>query len=166
VSITANKAVAQDTTNVGLSYNAGKFSAMIAQDKTSGKTEGTTSVETEFTTNTAGASYDFGVAKAFLAYTDRERTISNVTGKDKLKDTTAGVSVPLGKTVLVASYSDGQLEAAGVTQKADIKGYQLQANYLFSKRTKAYVMYGESKVEGSGFKDQIDGYVVGVQHSF
>jgi predicted porin len=166
VSTAANKAVAQDTTNVGISYNAGKLSAMIAQDKTSGKTEANPSIETEFQTNTVGLSYDFGVAKAFLAYTDRERTISNVNGKDKVKDTTVGVSVPLGKVVLVGSYSDGQADAAGVVENADVSAYQLQANYLFSKRTKAYVMYGETKSKGDTFTDKIDGYVVGVQHSF
>jgi predicted porin len=165
VSTTANKAVTQDTTNIGLSYNAGKLSLMIAQDETSGKTEANPSIETKYQTATAGASYDFGVAKAFLAYTDRERTVTNVTGKDEVKDTTVGVSVPLGKVVLVASYSDGEAQAAGST-KSDVTAYQLQANYLFSKRTKAYVMFGETKAKDAGATDKIDGYVVGVQHSF
>ena len=162
----ANKLVTQDTANYGISYNLGKLSAMIAQEKSSGKTEASPTIKTEYKTTTAGASYDFGVAKAFVAYTDREREVTNVVAKDEVKDTTVGVSVPLGNYVLVASYSDGEAKSAGDAQKADVKGYQLQANYLFSKRTKAYVMYGESKVSGTGWKDQIDGYVVGVQHSF
>jgi predicted porin len=173
-SATANKAKTQDTQNIGVAYNAGKLSLMVAQEKAKAATEAATPATGEATTNTLGASYDFGVAKAFLAYTDRELKASAdsttaLEGKIDTKDTTVGVSVPVGaKVVLVASYSDGDSKwsADGDSYKFDVTGYQLQANYLLSKRTKAYVMYGESKAKAPEDQVKLNGYVVGVQHSF
>jgi predicted porin len=170
-SATANKLVTQDTQNIGLTYAAGKFAAQVAQEKSTSKTEAATSVKTEFTTNAIGASYDFGVAKAFATYIEREREVSGTARNTEVEDLTVGVSVPVGsKVVLVASYSDGDLKnsqlSADSTGSLDLSAYQLQANYLLSKRTKAYVMYGESEIKGSNGKIALDGYVVGVQHSF
>jgi predicted porin len=165
----ANKAKTQDTQNIGVAYNAGKLSVMVAQEKAKAATEAAVSVTGKATTNTLGASYDFGVAKAFLAYTDRELEASAgaLRGTLDVEDTTVGVSVPVGsKVVLVASYSDGDVKLSGDAITTDVTGYQLQANYLLSKRTKAYVMYGESKAKDVEGKVKLDGWVAGVQHSF
>jgi predicted porin len=144
-------------------------------------------------TDVFGASFDFQVAKVFAMYTDREikrenatlnagidngysgafGTTDNTTHKAGAAnfrldqdDTTVGVSVPLGKVVLVGSYSQGDVKFEGDTSKFDMDGYQLQANYLFSKRTKAYVMYGETKLKFNDSTEKLKGYVAGVQHSF
>jgi len=166
---TANKAKTQDTQNIGFKYNAGKLSLQVAQEKAETATEAATSVTGEITTNTLGASYDFGVAKAFLAYTDRELKASagTLAGTFDIKDTTVGVSVPVGaKVVLVASYSDGDVKMTGDPITTDVTGYQLQANYLLSKRTKAYVMFGETKAKDVEGQVKQNGWVAGVQHSF
>jgi len=165
----------QDTQAFGVSYNAGKLSVMAATS-----TEKTTAAETggvlarpagntKNKTDILGATYDFGVAKAFAMYTDRTLTRTGSTTTASFgnyavdqKDTTIGVTVPVGaKVVLVGSYSMGDIKIGG--DSVDLDGYQLQANYNFSKRTKAYVMYGESKLD-SALK--MNGYVAGVQHSF
>jgi predicted porin len=144
-------------------------------------------------TDIFGASYDFQVAKAFAIYTDREIKRDNATlnaGIDNgfsgafgtadgtthkagaanfnldQKDTTVGVSVPLGNVVLVGSYSTGDIKFEGDANTLDMDGYQLQANYLFSKRTKAYVMYGQTKLKSVDNTDKLKGYVAGIQHSF
>jgi predicted porin len=168
-SATANKTKTQDTQNFGFKYNAGKFSAQAAQEKAETATEANPSVTTKIKTNTLGASYDFGVAKAFLAYTDRELKASSgaLQGTVDIEDTTVGVSVPVGaKVVLVASYSTGDVKISGDNVTTDVDGYQLQANYLFSKRTKAYVMFGETKAKDVDGKIKLDGWVAGLQHSF
>jgi predicted porin len=168
-SAVANKAKTQDTENIGIAYNAGKLSLMLAQEKAKAATEAAVPVTGEATTKTLGASYDFGVAKAFLAYTDRELKASAgaLQGTVDIEDATVGVSVPVGsKVVLVASYSDGDVKLSGDAITTDVTGYQLQANYLLSKRTKAYVMFGESKAKDVEGQVKLDGWVAGVQHSF
>jgi predicted porin len=183
-----NKTVAQDTQAFGVSYNAGKLSVMAATSTEKSKSVelgGTTNAgDTKNKTDIIGATYDFGVAKAFAMYTDRELSRANgvyattavqsavlgandVIGDYNLdqKDTTLGVTVPVGaKVVLVGSYSMGELK--GEDGKADFDGYQLQFNYNLSKRTKAYVMYGETKLKSDDGTDKLKGYVAGVQHSF
>jgi predicted porin len=149
--------------NFGVSYNAGKLSAMLARDTVEVGAENITT-KTEVTTDMIGASYDFGVAKAFAVYVDKDiETTGSLT--TTIKDTTVGVSIPVGsKVVLVASYSDGEIKNSA--NKTNLDAMQLQANYNFSKRTKAYVMYGETEAKEADNKFKTDGFVVGVQHSF
>jgi predicted porin len=160
-SVTAGSA-ANEAMNFGVSYNAGKLSVMLARDTTEVTKEASTD-KTEITTDMFGANYDFGVAKAFAVYMDKD---IEYTGDDKttIKETTVGVSVPVGsKVVLVASYSDGEIKDS---VKTNLDAMQLQANYLFSKRTKAYAMYGETEAKDADNKYKIDGFTVGLQHSF
>ena len=166
LSVTNGEATTLDALNFGISYAAGPLSILLGQDSNKTTTEAATPVELKYTTNTLGASYDFGVAKAFLAYTDRDREVGPT--KTTVKDTTVGVSIPVAqKIVLVGSYSDGSLKGELVdNDSVDVSAYQLQANYLFSKRTKAYVMYGETEWKGIDGKFTIDGFILGVQHSF
>jgi predicted porin len=187
------KTVAQDTQAFGLAYNAGKLSVMAATSQEKAKSietnKNSNNGETKNKTDIFGATYDFTVAKVFAMYTDRNLKRENGTyssnysfggefyGRQNYntdqKDTTVGVSVPLGKVVLVGSYSDGEIKgvdtaANGDTYafKSDVKGYQLQANYLLSKRTRAYVMMGETKLKNEENTSKLKGYVAGVQHSF
>jgi predicted porin len=158
VSSTSNEAM-----NFGISYDAGKLSTMLARDTVEVGAENSLN-KTEVTTDMLGASYDFGVAKAFVVYMDKDIETTG-SSKTTIKDTTVGVSIPVSsKVVLVASYSDGEIKNSG--DKTSLDAIQLQANYLFSKRTKAYVMYGETEAKETGLKYKTDGFVVGVQHSF
>jgi predicted porin len=184
------KTVAQDTQAYGLAYNAGKLSVMAATSQEKAKSIeaniNSNNGETKNRTDIFGATYDFTVAKVFAMYTDRNLKRENGTystnysfggnsyGRQNYnmdqKDSTVGVSVPLGKVVLVGSYSDGEIKGVDATDnstwKTDVKGYQLQANYLLSKRTKAYVMMGETKFKDEENTSKLKGYVAGVQHSF
>jgi predicted porin len=163
LSVTTSE-TSNEAMNFGVSYNAGKLSAMLARDNVEVGAENSTTT-TEITTDMFGASYDFGVAKAFALYMDKD---IETTGSDKttIKDATLGVSVPVGsKVVLVASYTaDGEVKTG--SSKTDLDAMQLQANYLFSKRTKAYAMYGETEAKVDSAKYKIDGFTVGLQHSF
>jgi predicted porin len=153
--------------NFGLDYAAGKFAFAIARDVAEIETRAAVSATASTakrTTDMAGASYDFGVAKAFLAYTDVKWSVTGGTEDLKLDDVSAGVKVPFGKVELVATYSDGAVKSGA--DKADTKGYQLQANYNLSKRTKVFAMYGDSEMKLADRKLTLDGYAVGVQHSF
>jgi predicted porin len=153
--------------NFGLNYDAGKFAFAIARDVAEVEARGAATAATtnaKRTTDMAGASYDFGVAKAFLAYTDVKWSATGATESVKLDDVSVGVKVPFGKVELVAAYSDGAVKQGA--DKADTNGYQLQANYNLSKRTKVFAMYGDSEMKFADGKLTLDGYAVGVQHSF
>jgi predicted porin len=56
------------------------------------------------------------------------------------------------------------------TGRADLTGFQLGAQYNFSKRTTAYAIFGEQSVKGkqaaSGTKIESSGYAVGLRHTF
>jgi predicted porin len=161
------------TLNLGVNYTSGPLSVTLGQDRV--KAESTAaaafaaSVNNKFTTNMLGATYDLGSAKLFGLVTHKKIDLdveSSATlaydGGFKVKDNTIGVTVPVGATTLVASYTDGEVE------DSDYNGYQLQANYALSKRTKAYAMYGNTKVKNlvdSGDLKQ-SGFTLGLQHNF
>jgi predicted porin len=153
--------------NFGLNYAAGKFAFAIARDVAEADARGAATAATtnaKRTTDMAGATYDFGVAKAFLAYTDVKWSATGTTDPLKLDDVSVGVRVPMGKVELVATYSDGAVKSGA--DKADTNGYQLHANYNLSKRTRVFAMYGDSEMKFADGKVTLDGYAVGVQHSF
>jgi len=147
--------------NMGLSYNAGPLSIAYARDTDERNTENVVG-SVEFTTDMIGASYDFGAAKAFLNYTSKK---FEVTGdpETKIKDTTVGVSVPLGATSMFVSLSDGEISDG---LKTDVKGYMVGANYAMSKRTTLFAFIGETAAKESTFKYKNDGFTLGVQHNF
>ena len=151
--------------NFGLSYAAGPLALAIARDTVEIGREAAAPGNTtsDITTDMIGAAYDFGVAKAFLNYTSKKYEVTGFS-EIKIKDTTIGVSVPLGAVVLVGSYSDGDTKTDG--SKVDVDGFQLQANYNLSKRTKVYAMYGETEASEADVKWKLDGFAIGVQHSF
>lgn len=114
-----------------------------------------------------GALYDFGVAKASLAYS--KLTAEQAVGDDV---TSAGynlsVAVPLGATTLVGNVGRANLQGPGLD--GNIIGYQLGANYALSKRTTAYALLGrdvtqEAALGGTGEQTRFS-TTVGVRHSF
>jgi predicted porin len=146
--------------NFGISYAAGPLAIAIARDTVELTREAAGPVVTsDFTTDMIGVAYDFGVAKAFLNYTSKKYEATGFQ-EEKSKDTTVGVSIPLGAVVLVGSYSQGDFN------DVDIDGFQLQANYNLSKRTRLYAMFGETDVSVGNASWKLDGFALGVQHSF
>jgi len=163
------KGTTQDIQGVGLRYDQGPLSVLIGAERAEAQTDAAapaSSVKTEFDADSIGASYNFGFATAFLAWTDRERTVSNVAGSIKSDDLTVGVRVPFGATTLIASYSDGKMKATGAADY-DVSGYHLGVDYALSKRTKLYAQYGDSEAKQSGGNSvKIDGFGFGVYHNF
>ncbi len=190
----ANKVKTGSGSQVGLSYVAGKFSAGVAyvesttasnavayvaantSDDSTANTAGTEDIAAARTKNketSAAASYDLGVAKVAYIYNKRDSqnslaTTDWATNIDRTSHSFSA-SVPVGaKTVLRAGYGFGELrQGATSNYNADIKGMQAAVNYNLSKRTTAYVIYGdESREIDATTKAKVKEYSVGVRHSF
>jgi predicted porin len=99
-----------------------------------------------------GASYDFGILKAFVGYVNRK--VQNNDNSSNYVTRTAqqiGVSAPITKTINVfASGGMGRLNSTGTNgPTADFTGYQLGSNYVLSKRTNLYAIYGAANTSNS-----------------
>jgi predicted porin len=116
--------------------------------------------------DTALLGYDFKVAKVVATYNKGSSQVEGA-AKAKRDDWVLGVSVPMGKTTLLAQYGDGE-QTSTANVKTDIKGFQLGALYSLSKRTTAYALYGdqETKAADSAYKAKADGFAMGVRHAF
>jgi predicted porin len=106
--------------------------------------------------NTAiGGSYDFGVAKAFLAFNQ-----AKYDGLAKQSEWAVGVRAPIGATTLVAQYAQSKGDDLGKAQSLG-----LEAQYSLSKRTTAYGAFNQTKVElVNNNKNSVVG--LGVRHTF
>jgi predicted porin len=181
---------------VGLSYAAGKFSAGVAyvevktvansaagtglfadgdgSDATSVGVPAVSASNVKSKDTSAAASYDFGVAKVAYIYNKRDAksALSTFSTSNIDRESHAfSVSAPVGKkTVLRAGYGFGDYRvgtsnAAGY--EGDIKGMQAAVNYNLSKRTMAYVIYGdESRETSATAKTKSKEYSFGVRHTF
>jgi predicted porin len=123
-----------------------------------------------------GGSYNFGMATLGLARVAREDESTTAAGvSTKNSDVTlnvAGLTVPMGAITLRGSFYNGQNDgAAGTTDDFDLKGYQISALYALSKRTSAYFVMGQNKVEragtntGAGAREETAN-AIGITHSF
>lgn len=137
--------------SVNLGYGAGPLSASLVHQSV--KKDAAVAVEDTDTTQ-LGASYDFGVAKAFVqlgqvdnSSTGNDYTISGI-----------GARVPLGAGAVIAQY--GLL-----SPKTGADRNTLSVGYLhnLSKRTELYAVAMHDKVDGlsSG-----GGYSLGIRHRF
>ncbi len=159
----------------GLNYAAGKFSAGVAyvEATTSTQASGVNNSSLKTKDSSAAASYDLGVAKVAYVYNKREveqGVAAGATTDQVDRESNAfSVSVPVGaKTVLRAGYGFGEYRSgASTAYNGDIKGYQAAVNYNLSKRTMAYVIYGdESRETSATAKTKSKEYSVGLRHSF
>ncbi|MDO9236897.1 MAG: porin [Aquabacterium sp.] len=152
---TANK----NSSSVAVSYNAGPLSAMLTYVK-GGVT--TAPSVTAYTANekvwNLGASYDFGVVKAFGQYTDINDSTN--AGKDKIFQ--LGVSVPVtDKAAVLASFGQLKNKVAGVSTKNEV--LSLGYDYTLSKRTDVYGVFMNERQSAltSG-----QSFAVGIKHNF
>jgi predicted porin len=140
-----------------------------------------------------GATYDFGILKAYAQYINRK--VAATYANDLYTKRTAqqfGVRGNVTKTVeafgsigtgkVTNSYDVGTSGNALVYQSgaASFMGYQLGSNYWLSKRTNLYAIYGINQtgnavypttVNGStagnnAVSNKISAYAVGVRHTF
>lgn len=137
--------------SVNLGYGAGPLAVSLVHQQV--KKDGAAAVADTDTTQ-LGASYDFGVAKAFLQLGQVDNT---TTGND-YAISGAGARVPLGAGAVVAQY--GQ-----ITPQTGADRNTLSVGYLhnLSKRTELYAVAMHDKIDGlsSG-----GGYSLGIRHRF
>ena len=96
----------------------------------------------------AAATYDFGILKAYAQWINN-KTSSNIDSNLFIKRTAQQLGVRSMITPTIeswASIGNGRYSAYGSSSPtANFTGYQVGANYLLSKRTNFYAIYGSSQ---------------------
>ena len=126
--------------------------------------------------NYAGATYDFGILKAYVQYVNTKYQ-SNYSSNTSVSRAAQQLGVRSFVTPTIeawASAGNGNINAgnnAGVqtTQaKQNFTGYQLGSNYWLSKRTNMYAIFGSTQVSSSSLAASEGGssYGVGLRHTF
>jgi len=132
----------------------------------------------------AGATYDFGILKAYAQYVNN-KTVSNANSNNYLQRAAQQIGVrsfvtptievwgSAGNGKIMAGAAQGS--AAGTTAalasgmvSQNFTGYQLGSNYLLSKRTNLYAIYGSTQVSASSanISEGRNSYGVGLRHTF
>jgi predicted porin len=122
-------AATTDATLVGLAYAAGPISFGLDQTAFGRNAAAATSTESR---TRVSASYNLGVATVGAGYQTRE-TFAGVADNQMM----VGVSVPMGAITLGATYATRDNDV----NTSDADGYELGANYAFSKRTNLQTAY-------------------------
>lgn len=124
----------------------------------------------------AGTTYDFGILKAYAQYVSRKAT-STISSSYYVKRSAEQIGVRSFITPTIeawASIGTGRYTAYGLGQPtANFNGWQLGSNYLLSKRTNLYAIYGQQNFSnanaGTGMgtvSANANNYAVGVRHTF
>jgi predicted porin len=132
----------------------------------------TDSFNTNDTQTYAGATYDFGILKAYASWVGRNAT-STIDSSQYVKrqGQQIGVRGNITKTIEGwASVGNGRFNAVGTGQSlanANFVGYQAGANYYLSKRTNLYGIFGSTQTTSSaGLTAGTNQYAMGVRHAF
>jgi predicted porin len=162
---------------VGLKYANGPVTATLVRNNlndfnngAASNTAATAGTDYRYTVNQLGASYDFGVAKAFLTYQNVSQP--SLATDPNTRAYVLGVSAPVGPGVLWAQYGRASVDTAA-TEAATIVG--LGYKYSLSKRSTVYVNYGNRSdfrlasgaitVAGKSTTGG-NGYGIGLAHTF
>jgi predicted porin len=124
----------------------------------------------------AGAVYNFGILKAYAQYIN-SKVVSNLDANTEVQRSAQQLGVRGNFTPQIegwASIGNGRLTAGSLQQLAaadasqNFTGYQLGANYILSKRTNLYGIYGSTQVSSSSINasEGRNAYGVGVRHTF
>lgn len=143
-----------------LAYTAGPLSAALTYVKSGIAT----AYDTDEKVWALGASYDFGVAKAFLQYTaiDQDASTGQVANEDKIYQ--IGVSVPVtDKASVMASYGKltNKLDLGGSKEKDTV--FSVGYNYVLTKRTDVYGVFTNNQHTGL---ESGQTFAVGIRHNF
>jgi len=128
----------------------------------------------------AGATYDFGILKAYANYLNRKVTaVANTNYYGKRQAEQIGVRSYITPTIEAwASAGLGRYTAFGPANSAvNFNAWQLGSNYYLSKRTNLYAIYGQTLtstgsyvgINGSSYNGNSSGisnYAIGVRHTF
>lgn len=118
-----------------------------------------------------GASYDFGVVKAFANYSkisfdkaEIANVITDLGGKVKDKVWSLGVSVPVtGSSAILAAYGQAKGEQDGFAGSTTDKVLSLAYDYTLSKRTDVYAGYMNNKQTDLKTGNS---FALGIRHNF
>ena len=132
-------------------YFGGPLAATAVYQKV-GKDAAAAAAETD--TWQLGASYDFGMLKAFGQF----GRVENLTSKVNYDLGSIGASVPVGGGKILAQYAEIK-PSVGAKRKTLSAGY----DYLLSKRTDLYAVAMSDKITGLS---EGTSYSVGVRHRF
>jgi len=122
----------------------------------------------------AGATYDFGILKAYAQYISRKAT-ATASSNYYLKRSAEQIGVRSYITPTIETWASGSLgryTAFGANSPtANMNAWQLGSNYYLSKRTNLYAIYGQQIISttavgttnGSG---SASNYAIGVRHTF
>ncbi len=127
----------------------------------------------------AGATYDFGILKAYAQYISRKAT-ATASSNYYLKRTAEQIGVRSFITPTIEGWASaglGRYTAMGAgTPTQNFNGWQLGSNYWLSKRTNLYAIYGQSltstgsTTSAAGVTSTVSGavsnYAIGVRHTF
>jgi predicted porin len=118
------------------------------------------------------ATYNFGILTAYANYINRKAT-SQQNSNVYVSRTAQEIGVRGNVTKVVEAYAslgNGRYQAYGANQPtANFVGYQVGANYLLSKRTTAYAIYGQSgtsSATNNNLTGNVNNYGMGVRHTF
>lgn len=170
--VTTNTATGTSS-NTGLSgtYANGPLVVSLAWGEMVAKNSTATPVESKGTGTAIAGSYNFGAAKLFAGYTTvKLQTNTAVDSYGEKTETNLGVSVPMGKTTLMAALgrNTGRTIGLGVeTGSANGNDWIVGASYELSKRTAAYVKTGVyNKYDFTGGDTKTTDTTVGIRHLF
>jgi predicted porin len=117
-----------------------------------------------------GATYDFGILKAYANWINRKATsVLDSNQFAKRQGQQIGVRAYITPVVETwASVGNGRYTAYGVGQPtANFTGYQAGANYYLSKRTNLYGIFGSTQTSStSNGAAGANQYSMGVRHTF
>jgi predicted porin len=151
---------AQNNYTAAVSYNAGPLSAMVTYVKGGDSKSVNTAYTADEKVFDIGASYDFGVAKAFAQFT----SIKDVTNDNKDKIYQIGVSAPLNdKATVMASYGELKDTANATSTKKSDKIFSVGYDYVLSKRTD---VYGVFMTNSQTDLESGQSVAVGIKHAF
>ena len=130
----------------------------------------TNSLNTTDAQTYAGATYDFGILKAYASWIGSKAT-STIDSSQfaKRQGQQVGVRAYVTPTVETwASIGNGKVTAFGANQPtANFVGYQAGANYYLSKRTNLYGIFGSTNTSStSNGAAGANQYAMGVRHTF
>jgi predicted porin len=123
-----------------------------------------------------GATYDFGILKAYASWINRKVT-STVAGNNYAKRTAQEIGVRGNWTPKIESWAsagNGRVTTFGINEPtANLVGWQVGSNYILSKRTNLYAIYGQSGTSnvsnaatGQNQSYNANNYALGVRHTF
>jgi len=138
-------AVTQTSAVAGSTAVAGEWTDIPAVGGNAATTEAVTA-GSKSSISALALTYDFGMAKVFAGYN------SNQSGGDtdqSQNSSTIGLTVPFGAISVGIAQSSASYRSADATTST-LTGTRLLAKYAFSKRTNAYIQYGQANAVTSG----------------